>query len=54
MLYMIEHDGPHKNRAMEEKKKNISIHLEEQHFEANPIVNVDKTKIYQVLTNLDK
>ncbi|CAN5888796.1 hypothetical protein BH23THE1_BH23THE1_24550 [soil metagenome] len=37
---------------MEEKRKNISIHLEEQPFEADPIVNVDKMKIYQVLTNL--
>lgn len=37
---------------LEEKIKNISIYLEEQHFEADPIVNVDKMKIYQVLTNL--
>jgi signal transduction histidine kinase len=37
---------------MEEKRKNVIIHLEEQHFEANPIVNVDKIKIYQVLINL--
>ncbi|HEU5120610.1 MAG TPA: HAMP domain-containing sensor histidine kinase, partial [Candidatus Nitrosocosmicus sp.] len=45
-------DVPTKTELDEEKKKNISIRLEEQHFEANPIVNVDKTKIYQVLTNL--
>jgi two-component system, OmpR family, sensor histidine kinase VicK len=43
---------PTRTNLAEEKKKNISIRLEEQHFEANPIVNVDKTKIYQVLTNL--
>lgn len=45
-------DVPNITDLVEEKKKNISICLEEQHFEANPIVNVDKTKIYQVLTNL--
>ncbi|HSA75643.1 MAG TPA: HAMP domain-containing sensor histidine kinase, partial [Candidatus Nitrosocosmicus sp.] len=45
-------DVPTKTELDEEKKKNISIRLEKQHFEANPIVNVDKTKIYQVLTNL--
>jgi signal transduction histidine kinase len=36
----------------QEKRKNISTFLEDQHFEADPIVNVDKMKIYQVLTNL--
>ena len=30
----------------------IVNYILEQHFVANPIVNVDKTKIYQVLTNL--
>ena len=39
-------------RMKKKTTKNISIHLEEQHFETEPIVNVDKIKIYQVLTNL--
>ena len=45
-------DVPTRTDRVEEKRKNISIHLEEQHFEADPIVNVDKMMIYQVLTNL--
>ncbi len=45
-------DVPTIINRMEEKRKNVIIHLEEQHFEANPIVNVDKIKIYQVLINL--
>jgi signal transduction histidine kinase len=41
-----------KTDLIDEKRKNISIRLEEQYFEVDPIVNVDKMKIYQVLTNL--
>jgi signal transduction histidine kinase len=45
-------DVPTRADRIEKRKKNISIHLEEQHFEAKPIVNVDKIMIYEVLTNL--
>ncbi len=47
-------DVPTRTDRIEEKRKNISIHLEKQHFDADPIVNVDKMMIYQVLTNLLK
>lgn len=47
-------DMPTRTDCIEERRKNISLHLEKQHFDADPIVNIDKMMIYQVLTNLLK
>ena len=36
----------------EENKTKIKIYFEEPNFDVDPIVNIDKTKIYQVISNL--
>ncbi|CAN5817152.1 hypothetical protein BH23THE1_BH23THE1_30350 [soil metagenome] len=37
---------------LDDKRKNIKINFEEPNFDTNLVINVDRTKIYQVLANL--